>query len=545
VIKDEKGVVFAKTNMFSCSDAAQQEMIRAIKENGLDGIVIASCSPRLHLQTFRAMAERAGLNPYRYTQVNIREQCSWAHTHNRQAATEKAVRLVRSGVARTRLAIPLQEIRVDTTPGVLIIGAGAAGLRSAIALADMGLKVYLVERSPEPGGFIKGLGRLFPDDRDGEEMAHSLSKAAIEHENITLFTEAEVVEKGGSVGNFLIKVDIKGQNPASFNVGAIIVTIGFSPYTPKNGEFGYGIKGVITLPEYKKLLAKQKRGVEYAGKTVRSIVYIYCVGSRQSAGDDRYTYCSRYCCASAVHTAILAHKLDPHISQFHIYRDIRTYGKYELLYTRALEADSLFLKYDPDEPPTVEKTNEGLLVRVKDRLTGNEEIEIGADLVVLVTGMTPGKGGRLSGILKIPIGKDGFFTEIHPKLRPVETVMNGIFIAGTAQGPKTLSESVTSSLAAAAKAAGLLLKGHVDIEPLVAKADADICTWCGACVPACPFDAIRQVEIKDKKIAGINPAACKGCGACVPACPKRAIDIEGYTDAQIRSMISAMAREAK
>jgi heterodisulfide reductase subunit A len=542
---NEEGVALAKTNMFSCSDAAQQDMIRAIKENGLDGIVIASCSPKLHLQTFRAMAERAGLNRYKYTQVNIREQCSWTHTHNRQAATEKAIRLVRSGVAKTRLTIPLQDFRIETLPKVLIIGAGPAGLRCAIALADMDLQVYLVERSSEPGGMIRKWGKLFPNDKDGEETALSLMEDAKKNRNITIFTNAEIRKKEGTIGNFRIKLDIKGRDTVSLNVGAIIVTTGFSPYMPGDGEFGFGLNRVITLPQYKELLEKAQNGLEYDGKRPGSIVYIYCVGSRQPAGDGRHTYCSRYCCTSAVHTAILTHELDPYISQFHLYRDIRTYGKYELLYNRALETGSLFLRYDPDNPPRVEKRDEGLLVRVKDRLTGDEELEIDADLVVLVTGMKPAENSGLADILKIPVGKDGFFNEIHPKLRPVETVMDGIFIAGAAQGPKTLAESVTSSMAAASKAAGLLLKGYADIEPLIAKIDPGLCAWCVVCTAACPYGAIEQAEINSRAIARVNPALCKGCGACVPVCPKGAIDVEGYTDAQVKSMISALAREVK
>ncbi|MGQ9744851.1 MAG: CoB--CoM heterodisulfide reductase iron-sulfur subunit A family protein [Dissulfurimicrobium sp.] len=544
-IAHEKGVVVSRTNMFSCSDAAQQEMIRAIKENSLDGLVIASCSPRLHLQTFRAMAERAGLNRYKYTQVNIREQCSWAHTHNKQAATEKAIRLVRSGIARTRLTMPLQDFRIETLPKVLIIGAGPAGLRCAIALANIGIQIYLVERSSEPGGMIRKWGKLFPNDKDGEETAMSLIEDAKKNRNITIFTNAEIKEKEGSIGNFTIKLDIKGKGSVSLNVGAIIVTTGFSTYIPGNGEFGYGAKGVITLPQYKELLQKAQNGLEYDGKRPRSIVYIYCVGSRQPAGDGRHTYCSRYCCASAIHTAICTHELDPEISQFHLYRDIRTYGKYELLYNRALKTGSLFLRYDPAEPPEVKKKDEGLLVSIKDRLTLNEKIEIDADLVVLVTGMEPAKDSRLAGILKIPVDKDGFFNEIHPKLRPVETVMDGIFIAGAAQGPKTLAESVISSMAAASKAAGLLLKGYVDIEPLVAKTDPGLCAWCGVCTAVCPYSAIEQAKSDSGKIARVNPALCKGCGACVPVCPRGAIDIEGYTDAQVKSMISALAREVK
>jgi heterodisulfide reductase subunit A len=223
---------------------------------------------------------------------------------------------------------------------------------------------------------------------------------------------------------------------------------------------------------------------------------------------------------------------------------MRTYGKYEVLYDEALEKGSVFLRYEESEPPEVTLEDGSLKVRVKDRLTGGEEIEIATDLVVLVTGMVPRANPELVNVLKLPVGKDGFFNEIHPKLKPVETVIDGLFISGAAQGPKTLAESVASSMAASSKVGALLLKGYIDLEPLVAKVDPDLCVWCGACEQACPYGAVQRINCDGKEIAGINPVLCKGEGACVPVCPKQAIDVEGYTNKQIESMIEALAREA-
>lgn len=544
VVANELSVVTAKTNMFTCSDAAQQEMIKEIDEQKLDGIVIASCSPKLHLSTFRAMAERAGLNPYQYTQVNIREQCSWTHTHNRGAATEKAIRLVRAGIARTALSKPLQKLRVETIPQALVIGAGVGGLRAALALSDVGITVHVIERVPQAGGTIGKWGKMFPNNRDGGEIVNSLLDKVRQRENITLFTNAELVEKSGSVGNFSVKVLINGKESLSLTVGTIIVATGFESYTPPKGEFGFGLDGVITLPEYKELLNQSRDGLKYNGRDIKTIAYIYCVGSREhSKQENANLYCSRYCCTAAAHAALCTDELNASIHQFHLFRDMRTYGKYETLYDQALNQGSIFLRYDENEPPQVTAEDGKLKVRVKDRLTGGEEIEIDPDLVVLVTGMVPRENARLVDVLKLPVGKDGFFNEIHPKLRPVETVIDGVFIAGAAQGPKTLAESVASSMAAVSKSAALLLKGYVDLEPLVAKVNPELCIWCGACMEACPYEAVQRVSFDGKEIAEINAVLCKGEGACVPICPEQAIDVEGYTSEQIKSMIDALAKE--
>jgi len=544
----ESGVAVARTFLFACSEASQQEMIRILREERLDGIVIASCSPKLHLTTFRAMAQRSGLNPYMYTQVNIREQCSWAHRHGREEATGKAIRLVRAGVARTKLSVPLDEIRIETTPAALVVGAGAAGMRAALALSDIGMAVYLVERAAEVGGRVPLWGRMFPNDREGAEMIGTLLQAIRGREGITLFTDSEVVGKSGSVGDFSVTVRVRGVEEITLRIGAIVVATGFDPYAPMAGEFGYGLPGVVTLPEFREHIAGANGKLRYGDREVRNIVYVYCVGSRQTVTEGNphpNLYCSRFCCTAAVHTSLLVNAADDGVNQYHLYRDMRTYGKSEILFEEAGRKGSVFVRYAEDAPPIVERPDGDLLVRVRDGLLGGEEIEIPADLVVLVTGMVPRENANLANVLKLPVDAGGFYNEIHPKLRPVETLIDGVFISGTAQGPKTLAESVASSLAAVSKGAALLLKGYVDLPPLVAKVDAERCTWCGECGKTCPYDgAVEKVRQGEKEVAYVHPALCKGCGGCVPVCPVEAIDLEGCTNDQVKAMIDALVREA-
>ncbi len=540
----DKGVVVCKTTMFACSDAAQEEMIEDIKTNNLDGVVIASCSPKLHLFTFRAMAERAGLNPYQYVQVNLREQDSWVHQHDIDRATEKGIRLVRAGIAKCALTAPLTTMRIETIPKVLVIGAGAAGLRAALSLSDMGFSVFVIEREAEVGGWTGKLGSMFPNDRNGSALVNDLFEEARSKDNITIFTSAELKEKSGNVGDFSVVIQITNQETITLNIGTIIVATGFDSYQPSEGEFGYGQHGVVTLPEFRRQLDQSNGSITYRGRAVTDIAYVYCVGSRQSRDKEHPNlYCSRYCCTAAVHTSLDVHKKDTAAHQFHLYRDMRTYGKYELLYLDALNSGSAFLKYADDDPPTVKLMGDKLRVTVRDQLTQGEEFDIDVDLVVLVTGMVPRENKNLIDILKLPVGMDGFFNEIHPKLRPVETVIDGVFIAGASQGPKTLAESVASSLAAVSKSAALLMKGYVDLEPLIANVDADKCSWCDECTKACPYDAIEKVSKDGKEVAQVIPALCKGGGACVPMCPHDAIDVEGYTDAQIIATIDSLIKE--
>jgi heterodisulfide reductase subunit A len=541
-IADEDGVVVARTTMFACSDAAQSEIIDDIRDRGLDGMVVASCSPTLHLLTFRGVAERAGLNPYLYTQVNLREQCSWAHTDQPEAATRKAIQMVRAGIAKARLGEPLEKLTVKTVPRALVVGAGITGLHTALALSDLGISVFVAERSDRVGGWVGGFGKMYPHDRSGRELVDRAVAEIRRRDNVTLYTRAELIEKSGSLGDMSVVLDADGER-ISLNVGAVVVATGFDAYQPVEGEYGYGHPGVVTLPQFKALLDASVGPIEHEGRPIRSIAYVYCVGSRNEGAESGHAYCSRYCCTAAIHTALTAEARAPGLHQYHLYRDIRSYGKSEMLYTNARRQGSIFIDFDPQAPPQVEPEGEGFRITVADVLTEGRELTFTVDLVVLATAMEPRENEALNAILKLPVGLDGFFKEIHPKLRPVETVIDGVFIAGTAQAPRSSAESVASALAAAVKAAALLKPGSVQLEPLVAVVDPVACTWCDKCAEACPYDAITKVAFDGREIAGVDEVICKGCGACVPVCDEVAIQVRGSTDLQIRAMIDAMEVE--
>lgn len=620
IVENEPGVFLSKDMMFTCADSSQKEMIEDIKSNNIDAIVVASCSPKLHLYTFRNVAERSGLNPYNYVQCNIREQCSWAHTDKPQDATEKAIRLVRAAIARVRFSKALESITIEAQNSVLIIGAGVSGMRAAIELTDMGTEVFLIEKNQFIGGRVAQMGDLFTTDEKGEEIISKLIKEMEKRRNINLFTGSELEQITGIIGHYKAKIKVTPRYIPSYynkakickaidectdeiidefnfgltkrkaiykayekaypdihvidkdifkpdseflekykdcidpgqeckylelNIGAVILCTGFDPYEPEEGEYGYKkVNNVITLQQFKRLIELSNEKLEYNNKEIKNITFIYCVGSRQNEGDNKY--CSRYCCTAAIHTSLNIKKKFDNIRCSHLFRDIRTYGKQELLYDESCRKGDIFIKFDSDEPPIVENEDDNIVVKINDILTEGEEIEIYPDLVVLVTGMVPRKDSHtIASILKNPVGLDKFFNEVHPKLKPVETVINGIYIAGTCQGPKNIAESVKSSLAAAAKANALISSGKIELEPTLAKIDPEICVWCDKCSEVCPFDSISKTEHNGKLVAVVNEAACKGCGMCTPVCPVDAIDIIGYTNMEIESMIDALIKEVK
>ncbi len=615
-VRNHEGVELVKTTMFTCSDASQVSMVEDIKERGLDAMVVASCSPKLHLSTFRDVARRAGLNPYNYIQVNIREQSSWAHSDKPAEATEKAIHLVMAGIEKARRFADLKPIEIEAVNVSVVVGAGISGMRAAIELADMGTQVYLIEKDPFTGGRVAQWGKVFQGDDRGENIVGRLYNEVKNRDNITLFTGAQIRSVKGSVGNFEITIEITPryvagkltdeeylklfeacpeETPDEFNfslttrkaiyrrngrswpgtpaidmnicsrcdlcrsmdkekidldqkpetltlkAGAILINTGFDPYEPEKGEYGYGLtKEVITLQQLMRLIELNNgQALTYHGEEINNIAFIYCVGSREDEGI--HTYCSRFCCTGAIHAALVLQEKYEHIKTFHLHKGIRTYGKQELLYDEASRKGNIFLQFPEDVPPKVE-VGEGLInIKVTDVLTEGKELELEPDMLVLVTGMDARENVLLQEILKIPQGADRFFNEVHMKLRPVETVMDGIFIAGTCQGPKNIPETMFSTLAATAKANALISKGTITLEPNLAVIDADKCVWCGKCEEICTYGAIRKVEKGDKVVAGIINAACKGCGACMPLCPEDAIDLLGYTNPEIEAMIDAIA----
>ena len=546
-VEHETGVVMAKTTLFACSDSNQNDMVEDIHTHNLDGVIVASCSPKLHLTTFRNVTERGELNKYTYVHTNIREQASWAHSDNKEGATDKAIRLVKAAIAKSRYAEPLHPNQFEAEKTIAVIGAGIAGMKAAASLADKQTEVLLIEKEHRVGGHTATWGPLAMSEESGSALTERIYKDLLRRENVTIMTGTEVISSKGSIGNFTLKVrkrPMKEGDPvetAEFNVGSVVVATGFDSYQPKEGEFGFAQSdNVITLPDFRHLIDHAEgKELVYNGRKIRNIAYIYCVGSRQTTGEN--SYCSRFCCTSAIHASILAKKKFSRISNYHLNRGIRTYGKQELLYAESLALGDLYLQWAEENPPEVVTEGKKSTITLRDILSANRELELEADLVVLVTGMVPRADNRVGTLFKLPKGRDHFYNEVHMKLRPVETVIDGVTIAGSCQGPKNITESVNSALSAATKSFSLISKGTLETEPIVAEVNKDLCSWCGKCAEACPFDAILQEEVDGKTVAVVNNSVCKGCGMCAPVCPPDAINLINYSSEEIMSMIDALA----
>jgi len=546
-VEHEEGVVLAKTTMFACSDSNQNDMVSDIKKHKLDGVVVASCSPKLHLVTFRNVTERGDLNKYTYVHANIREQASWAHSDDKQGATGKAIHLVKAAIAKSRYAEPLYPNQIEAEKTIAVIGAGIAGLKAAASISDKNINVILIEKENRVGGHAAELGDLFMSDEKGYDLVNRVYNDIVQRENVTILTGSEVISSKGSIGDFTLKIRKRPQNAGDpvetmeIKVGSMVVATGFESYIPKEGEFDYVVnENVIALPEFKLLVDKSTGDrLIYKGKTIKNIVYIYCVGSRQNEGGN--TYCSRFCCTSVIHTSIEAKKKFKNIYNIHLNRGIRTYGKQELLYAESLKMGDIYLQFDQTTPPEITSNGKNSIVTVTDILSEGKKMSVEADLIVLVTGMVPRSDQSVGTMLKIPKGRDKFYNEVHIKLRPVETVIDGITIAGACQGPKNISESVNSALSAATKSFSYVSKGTLETEPIIAVINEDSCSWCGKCLEACPFDAIEKRNVNSREIAVVNSSVCKGCGMCAPVCPPNAINLIGYRNEEIISMIDVLA----
>jgi heterodisulfide reductase subunit A len=593
------GVAVARTNMFMCSDPGQELIMEDLKEGRVDRVVVASCAPSLHEMTFRNAISRAGSNPYIYEHANIREQVSWVH--HGESATDKATTLVSAATAKAGHLKPLEPIRVDAVPHTTVIGGGIAGLRTAIDLADRGIQVTLIEKSPFLGGQLALLDKIAPTRDTAAELISNLTDRVLNDTAITVHTCATVEKFEGYVGNF--KLGIKRHPPESevyqeklkqfersdkksgefipfagvytgsipeatevFSVdtGVIILATGIKSYAPRHGEYGYNeFKEVITLPDLVQHMAQNKVDgnlLEINGRKIKSAAMIHCVGSRQIPGihpedtsGNLNEYCSRTCCSATLNAANIICETYSETRVFEFYRDIRTYGRgQEALYDQASGNGVVFIRFEADDSPEVVENKYSddfpLLVKARDTLTFGEEIEVPVDLVVLATGVTPNAVTEIVDMMKLPVGADRFLLEVHPKLRPVELPVSGIFLAGTCQAPMDVGEACNGAAAAAVKAAALLSRGYVELDPFVAEVDLQKCHGTGACVEACLSDGalgLVEMEVGGQKVqrAQVTPAFCTGCGACVAVCPENAIDVNGWTLKQYEAMVDAIVSE--
>ena len=613
-------VVYATDYKYMCSDPGQAMIQEDIKEKGLNRIVVAACSPRLHEPTFRRCVEEAGLNKFLFEFANLREQDSWVHMDLPEEATAKAKDLTRMAVAKARLLEPLEATKVAVDNKALVIGGGVAGIQTSLDLADMGFKTYVVERNPTIGGRMGQLDKTFPTlDCSMCILAPKMVDCA-KHENIELISYAEVTEVDGFIGNFTVKVEKKpryvdealctgcgscqeacpieipnyydegvgmvkaafipfpqavplcatidkdyciecnlcvqacGPNAIDHNqqpetieleVGTIVAAIGYDPFDPSGiYQYGYGrFSNVITAMEIERMInasgptgghvIKPSDGIE-----PKRVAFIHCVGSRdEQIGKP---YCSRVCCMYSMKNAQLCIDHEPDTEVTCYYMDIRSFGKgYEEFYKTSQEKYGIeFIRGKPAQ--IFENDDLTLTIRAEDTLLG-KVTEYTYDLVVLSVGLEHSAGSdELRQTLGLSRSADGFYMEAHPKLRPVDTLTDGVYIAGVAQGPKDIPDSVAQGSAAASRAAIPMAKGEVEIEPIIASNDETVCGACQVCVELCPFDAISiATGVGGKEFAQINSALCKGCGTCVGACPSGAMNQQHFKTEQIMAQISA------
>ena len=633
----EPGVVFSTNYQYMCSQAGQEMIQSAIREHGLTGVVICSCSPRMHEATFRRACEKAGLNPYMVEIANIREQCSWIHT-DKATGTEKAVILGRAAVAKVHLNAPLTAGQSPVIKRALVIGGGIAGIQTALDIAEAGFPVDIVEKKPTIGGKMTQLDKTFPTLDCAACILTPKMVDAAQHENINIISYAEVEEVKGFVGNFSVKIRKKARFvdeakctgcglctekcpqkkvPNEFNLGldqrraiyipfaqavpkvaaidpdyctmlktgkcgvcskvctagaidykqqdeiiereygAIVAATGFEPISmEKFGEFAYAQSpDVVTSLEFERLMnaAGPTGGTLLRpsdGKHPHTLVFVQCVGSRCDGGEKGKPYCSKICCMYTAKHAMLTREKYPDTEVYVFYIDVRTPGKnFDEFYRRAVE--DYGVHYVKGMVGKVSPENGKLKVQASD-LLGGRQMHIEADMVILAAAIEPDRSARpLATMLTASMDTNDFFTEAHPKLRPVESPTAGVFLSGVCQGPKDIPETVAQAGAAAAKVIGLLARDYLTCNPCVAESSELMCNGCSACEKVCPYGAITYIDKEFRgpnrttlvrRVAQVNPAVCQGCGACTVACPSGAMDLKGFSNAQILSEVDAICK---
>ena len=636
VLGKEPGVVFSTHYQYMCSQAGQEMIQDTIRSYGLTGVVICSCSPRMHENTFRKTCEKAGLNPYMVEIANIREQCSWIHK-DKETATEKAVVLGRAAIAKVHLNAPLTAGTSPVKKRALVIGGGIAGIQTALDIADAGFQVDIVEKEPTIGGKMTQIDKTFPTLDCAACILTPKMVDAAQNENIKIYSYSEVSAVKGFVGNFHVTIKKKARFvdevkctgcglctekcpqkkvPNAFNLGldnrraiyipfaqavpkvatidadyctmlksgkcgvcsrvctagaidykqkdeyieedygAIVVATGFNPIKlDRYDEFAYSQSpDVVTSLEFERLMnaAGPTGGTLLRpsdGKHPHTIVFVQCVGSRCDDSKGK-PYCSKICCMYTAKHAMLCREKYPDTEVYVFYIDVRTPGKnFDEFYRRAVEEYGVH--YVKGMVGKVVPQDGKLKVQASD-LLGGRQLHIDADMVVLAAAIEPDKTARpLATMLTASMDTNDFFTEAHPKLRPVESPTAGIFLSGACQGPKDIPETVAQASAAAAKVIGLLAKDKLVCNPCTAKPDELMCNGCSACEKVCPYGAITYItkEFRGpnrttllRRVAQVNPAVCQGCGACTVTCPSGAMDLQGFSNKQIMAEVDAICR---
>ncbi len=637
-LKNEPGVVFSTNYQYMCSQAGQDMIKDAVKEHNLTGIVVCSCSPRMHEATFRKTAAAAGLNPYMVEIANIREQCSWVHK-DIPTGTEKAIILGKAAIAKVNLNTPLTPGESPVTKRALVIGGGIAGIQTALDIADAGFEVDIVEKKPTIGGKMAQLDKTFPTLDCAACILTPKMVDVAQNEKVRIFSYSEVSEIKGFVGNFdvtikknarFVKEDVctgcgacvekcpMKKVPNEFNLGmdnrraiyipfaqavpkvatidpnacnmlkngkcglcakvcaagaidytqkdeyisekygAIVVATGFNPISmDKFDEFAYNqSKDVITSLEFERLTNAAGPTAGHLerpsdGKSPKTIVFVQCVGSRCDACAEKgKEYCSKICCMYTAKHAMLVRDKYPDTDVYVFYIDVRTPGKnFDEFYRRAVEEYGV--KYVKGMVGKVTPEGDKLKVQASD-LISNKQLHIDADLVVLAAAIEPDKSARpLATMLTASMDTNDFFTEAHPKLRPVESPTAGVFLSGACQGPKDIPETVSQAGAAASKVIGLLAKDKLTGNPCVAHSNELMCNGCSSCERVCPYGAITYEDkefrmpdrtTKKRRVAVVNPAVCQGCGACTVACPSGAMDLNGFASNQIMAEVDAICK---
>ena len=522
------GVVYVEENLFSCSQDTQEKMTQVIKEQKLNRVVVAACSPLTHEILFQETVVNAGINKYLFEMANIRNQCSWVHSGDAKAGTEKAKDLVRMAVAKVALFEPMSEPQIKINQTALVIGGGLAGMSAAKNLAVQGYRTCLIEKDGVLGGQARNLYQTWK----GENVQQNLAKLIQEVQSnpkidVCLNTELKQVE--GFVGNFKSTLQMNG-NEKVLEHGIAIVATGASELKPDQYLYGKDPR-VLTRLELDRRFIDQDASL---GK-IRSAVFILCVGSRIK----ERPYCSEVCCTHSVVSALKLKEINPEMDVFIVYRDMRTFGLFEDLYREARSQGIAFIRYDESKELKVAKDQNDLQVLFTSYVL-NREMEIRPDLLILATAVVPPKENPIVNLFKVPVNKDGFFVEAHVKLRPIDFSTDGVFLCGLAHSPKAMDESIAQGLGAAARAVTLLSQKEMFGNAIVAFINPESCVGCQGCLKVCPYEAIRYLE--DKKICEINEVICKGCGACAATCPSASAQLKRFTGKQIYAQIEkAMA----